>query len=378
MFTSDRLNKLPPYLFDDLDRKKRALLSKGADIIDLTIGDPDLPTPRHVVEALYKEAMERKNQRYSPYSGVKEFKDAAANYLLKSRKVKLNPESEILTLIGSKEGIGHAPFAFLNDGDVALVPSPGYPVYSSSVLLAGGGPYEMPLRKENNFLPDLKAIPKNILKKAKIIFINYPNNPTSAIATIDFFKEIVSFAHENNILILHDAAYIEMTFDGCKANSILEVEGAKDTAIEFHSLSKTYNMTGWRLGFAAGNKAAIASLGKFKTMVDSSAVTFVQKAGAEALNGDQSCVKETCGIYKERREIFEKGLKKAGINYFSSNATFYVWAEEPMKDFASYLLEKVNVAITPGIGFGEFGRGYIRFSMTSKRTNEAIERILNC
>lgn len=377
---SDKLNQLPPYLFAEIDRKKRDLRAKGADIIDLSIGDPDLPTPKHIIDALCEAAKKPKNHRYPPYSGLQEFREAAAAYLAR-RGVQLDVDKEILTLIGSKEGIAHAPFAFLNPGDVVLVPSPGYPAYSAATTLAGAVPYEVPLKRENNFLPDLAGIPANVLKKARLLFLNYPNNPTSAVAAKDFFEEAVRFAQRHNILICHDAAYIEMVYDDYKAPSILEVEGAKEVAIEFHSLSKTYNMTGWRIGFAAGNEAALAALGKFKANMDSSATAFVQEAGAGALKGSQSCVGEICAVYKKRRDVLISGLKKLGFKIDPPKATFYIWADVPKgadsRAFAADILERTAVVVTPGVGFGTYGEGFFRFSLTSStdRIEEAVSRI---
>jgi len=381
---SQRLSRLPPYLFDDIDKKRRALAAKGVDIIDLSVGDPDIPTPQHIIDAVCKAASKPRFHRYPPYSGIKEFREAVSEYMAHGRKVKLSSETEVLTLIGSKEGIAHVPFALANPGDVILVPSPGYPVYSSSSVLAGCVPYEMPLKKENAFLPDLNAIPKNILRKAKVIFISYPNNPTASTATYDFFEEVVAFAHRHNLIVCHDAAYLEITYNGYRAPSILEINGAIDVAIEFHSLSKTFNMTGWRLGFAVGNISALAAIGKFKTNLDSSATAFVQEAGAVALTGNFDCVKKTCAIFRERRDIMVKGLAASGWDVIASNATFYIWAEIPKfakttdsRKFAVDVMEKTGVIITPGVGFGAYGEGYVRFSLTAptERIKKAIDRL---
>jgi LL-diaminopimelate aminotransferase len=382
---SDKLNKLPPYLFAELDRKKKALLAKGADLIDLSIGDPDIETPPHIVEALRSAVGDKRFHRYPAYNGIPEFREAAVQYMKRRFNAPIDVNSEILTLIGSKEGIYHTPFALANPGDVIFVPSPGYPVYSAAAMLAGCVVHEMPLKWENNFLPDFSLIPKDVIKKAKILFINYPNNPTSAIATKDFFVNAVAFARKNNILLCHDAAYIEVSYDGFRAPSIFEVDGAKEVAVEFHSLSKTFNMTGWRIGFVAGNASAVSAIGKIKTNADSSATAFVQRAAATALGSDMKCVEENCRIYKERREILVKGLKKIGWNIFDSKATFYVWASPPPLrgegwgegGAASHLLEKSHVAATPGEGFGTYGKGYIRFSLSAptERIKEAVERI---
>ncbi|MBI2091847.1 MAG: LL-diaminopimelate aminotransferase [Deltaproteobacteria bacterium] len=386
---SQRLNKLPPYLFAELDRKKKALLAKGADLIDLSIGDPDIETPPHIVKALRESVGDKRFHRYPPYNGIPEFREAAVQYMKRRFNASLDVNSEILTLIGSKEGIYHTPFALANPGDAILVPSPGYPVYSTAAILAGCAVHEMPLKWENNFLPDFSLIPKDIIKRAKILFLNYPNNPTSAVATKDFFAGAVEFARQNNILLCHDAAYVEIAYDGLKAPSIFEVEGAKEVAVEFHSLSKTFNMTGWRIGFVAGKAEAVSAIGKIKTNADSSATAFVQRAAAAALASDMKCVEENCRIYKERREILAKGLKKIGLKVYDSSATFYVWASasplpspsrgegEGEGDITSRLLEKSHIAATPGEGFGTYGKGYIRFSLSAptERIKEAVERI---
>ncbi len=378
---SNRLQQLPPYLFADLDRKKKAVAAKGIDLIDLSIGDPDLPTPGYILDAFCRAAREPKMHRYPPYSGLEEFRQAAANYLSHSRGVKMVADTEILTLIGSKEGIAHTPASFINGGDVVLVPSPGYPVYSSATLLCGGVPYEMPLKKENDFLPDFSAIPKDVLKKARLMFLNYPNNPTSATATVEFFNEAVAFAKRHDIILAHDAAYFELTYGGYTAPSIFEAKGAREVAIEFHSLSKTFNMTGWRLGFAAGSSELLAPLAKMKTNYDSSATAAVQLAGAAALASYKESVARMCGIYQKRRAIFADRLSKLGWKVHRSNATFYVWVELPKgiksAEFASNLMEKTGVVATPGIGFGSYGEGYIRFSLTSsdERIEEAIHRL---
>jgi len=378
---SERLKRLPPYLFAEIDAKKRAMREKGVDIIDLSIGDPDIPTPKHVIEAFCEGAHDARNHRYPPYNGTQEFREAAVSYLKETKGVDLDPNSEALTLIGSKEGIAHAPLAFLDPGDVVLIPSPGYPVYTTASLLSGCVPYEMPLKKENGFLPDLGSIPKDVLKKAKLIFLNYPNNPTAAVATKDFFKDAVDFAKGNGLVLCHDAAYIDIVYDGYKAPSILEVPGAKDVAVEFYSLSKTYNMTGWRLGFAAGNKGLIESLGKLKTNIDSSATAAVQHGGAVAMTSSQDCVVNACKTYKNRRDVLVQALNKKGWNVVKPKATFYVWVEIPTKEdsrsFASKILEKTGVVVTPGLGFGSAGEGFIRFSVSypTERIEEAVHRI---
>jgi LL-diaminopimelate aminotransferase len=377
---AERLKRLPPYLFREIDRKKAEVMKKGVDIIDLGVGDPDLPTPVHIIDAMKAAAERPENHRYPSYSGMSAFKEAVAEWYQKRFNVALDPAGEVLSLIGSKEGIAHLPLAFINPGDVALVPSPAYPVYHIATLFAGGESHVMPLLKENHFLPDLDAIPHEILKRAKIMFINYPNNPTAAVADPAFFNQVVAFAKEHHLLVCHDAAYTEMAFDGYQPNSFFEAEGAKEVSLEFHSLSKTYNMTGWRVGFAVGNRDAVEGLGAIKSNIDSGVFQAVQFAGIEALRGDQSCVKEMIQVYERRRDLMVKGLKEAGFEVKPPKATFYLWIKIPegytSTQMASRLLEE-GVVVTPGNGFGEPGEGYIRMALTQKRDRltQAIERI---
>ncbi len=376
---ADRINSLPPYLFAAIDKAKQEAVKKGVDVINLSIGDPDMPTPSHIVEAMKNSVKNPARHRYPSYEGMLSFRTAAANWIKKTMNVDLNPEDEVLTLIGSKEGIAHIPLAFLNPGDISLVPDPAYPVYNIGSILADGKPYKMPLLAENGFLPDFDVIPSAVAKKAKLLFLNYPNNPTSATASLKFFEEAVDFANENNVLVIHDNAYSEMTYDGYRAPSFMNVSGAKNVGIEMHSLSKTYNMTGWRLGFAVGNRDIISGLGKVKTNVDSGAFEAVQEAGIAALSGPQDCVQEMNMVYKKRLDAFLNGLKELGFGIMPPKATFYVWVhvKGSSLDFTKLLLEKAGIVATPGIGFGEYGEGYIRFALTQpvERINEAIERM---
>ncbi len=378
---SERLNNLPPYLFKEIDRQKDEVKKRGVDIISLGVGDPDMPTPPHIIEALQKAAMDPQNHKYPSYTGMDEFNNAVARWYKKRFNVSLDPSKEVVTLIGSKEGIAHIPLAFINQGDIALVSSPGYPVYNIGVQFAGGKSYFMDLKKENDFLPDLNAVPGDIAKKAKLMFINYPNNPTSAVATDEFFKEVVRFAVKNNIIICHDAAYTEMAFDGYKPASFLETQGAKEVGIEFHSLSKTYNMTGWRLGFAVGRSEVIEGLGQIKSNIDSGAFQAVQIAGIAALDGDQSCIDVINAEYAKRRDVLVDGLMGLGLSVQKPLATFYVWVEVPKgytsAQFTSILLSKAGVVVTPGNGFGSAGEGYIRMALTVgiERMKEVVERI---
>jgi LL-diaminopimelate aminotransferase len=378
---AERLKRLPPYLFQEIDRLKAELMAKGVDVINLGVGDPDLPTPGHIVEELGRAAKDPANHQYPSYSGMNDFKGSVARWYGRRFGVELDPGSEVLTLIGSKEGIAHLPLAFINPGDLALVPSPAYPVYYITTMFAGGESYFMPLLRENGFLPDLKAIPPDVARRAKLIFINYPNNPTGATAEQDFFRRIIDFAREYDLIVCHDAAYTEMGFDGYQPMSFLELPGAKDVGIEFHSLSKTYNMTGWRLGFAVGNAGILGGLGQVKSNIDSGAFNAVQYAGIAALESDQSCVAEMQKIYQDRRDALIGGLREIGLNPEMPKATFYVWCPIPAKykskEFTALLLREAGIVTTPGSGFGEPGEGYIRLALTvsKERIEEAIQRI---
>ena len=378
---AERVKHLPPYLFAAIDKMKQDAINKGVDLIDLSIGDPDIPTPRHIVQRMKKAVENPAHHRYPSYEGVLSFRQVVADWYKKRFKVSLNPKTEVLSLIGSKEGIGHIPLAFINPHDVVLVPSPGYPVYPVATLFAGGRVHEMPLLKKNNFLPDLKAVPQSALKRAKLMFINYPNNPTSAVADKGFYKDVVNFAVKNNIIVCHDAAYSEIYYDNQKPLSFLQLPGAKDVGIEFHSLSKTYNMTGWRIGFAVGNAEVLAGLGKIKSNLDSGIFQAVQEAGIEALKTDDSILKRIRNTYQERRDVLYDGLKKIGLEAEKPEATFYLWVEVPKgfnsSSFVAHLLDKAGVLVTPGNGFGAPGEGYVRFALTvpAKRIKEAVERI---
>ena len=378
---AERLKQLPPYLFKEIDRQKEEVRAKGIDIIDLGVGDPDLPTPPHIIEASNRAASDPANHRYPSYSGMHDFNAAVARWYQRRFGVDLDPGEEVVTLIGSKEGIAHIPLAFIDPGDVALVASPGYPVYHIGTQFAGGEPYFMDLLKENRFLPDLKAISPEIAQRAKMMFINYPNNPTAAVATKDFFESVVAFAAEYNVIVCHDAAYSEMAFDGYKPTSFLEVQEAKSVGIEFHSLSKTYNMTGWRIGFAVGCADVISALGQVKSNIDSGAFQAVQIAGITALEGDQACVEEMRQTYAERRDILVAGLRSAGFSMEKPPATFYLWVEVPQgytsAGFASLLLTEAGIVTTPGNGFGAAGEGYVRMALTvdRERIREAVKRI---
>ncbi|NHW88852.1 MAG: LL-diaminopimelate aminotransferase [Archaeoglobales archaeon] len=376
---AERMQKIPPYLFAELDAMKKKRIAEGAKVIDLGVGDPDLPTPRHIVEAMKKAVDKVERQKYPSYEGMYEFRQAVSEFYNRRKGVKLSPEREIIALIGSKEGIAHLPLAFVNPGDYVLIPDPGYPVYYASTIMAGGIPYQMPLREENNFLPKLDEIPSEIAKKAKIIFLNYPNNPTSAIATKEFIKEAIDFCIDNKIILAHDYAYGEICFDRYRAPSFLEFDNAFDVTIEFNSLSKTYNMTGWRIGFACGNEEILKGLLKVKTNVDSGVFEAVQEAGIAALRGDDEVIDEICRVYSERRDILVDGLNKIGLKAKKPKATFYVWCKVPMKsiEFVKKMLESAGIVATPGVGFGSFGEGYVRFALTKEKEiiKEAVERL---
>ncbi len=378
---ADRLKQLPPYLFAELDRKKDEVKARGVDVIDVGVGDPDQPTPQHIIDSLCQAAKIPAHHRYPSYTGMNNFREAVSKWYEKRCGVKLHPLKEVVSLIGSKEGIAHIPLAFINPGDVALVPSPAYPVYKIATQFAGGEPYEMPLLKENDFLPDLNVIPENVLSKAKMMFLNYPNNPTAAPATPEFFAKVVAFANKHNIMVCHDFAYSEMAFDGYVPPSFLETPGAMEVGIEFHSLSKTYNMTGWRIGWAAGNHEIIGGLGQIKSNIDSGIFEAIQLAGIEAMTDDETWLAEMRKLYEERRDVVMKGMEVLGIKAKSPKATFYVWAEVPAgytsASFVSHLLENAGIVATPGNGFGDPGEGYFRIALTvsSERLQEAVDRI---
>jgi len=376
-----RIADLPPYLFAEIDAKKNEMRAKWMEIIDLGVGDPDIPTPDFIIEALKKAADDPKNHRYPSYEGMPAYREAVAEWYKGRFGVSLNPATEAVALIGSKEGIAHTPLAFLDPGDVGLYTDPGYPVYPTSISFAGGIPYAVPLLKENGFLPDLDAIPEDVKQKAKIFFVNYPNNPTTAVADADFYKRLVEFGQKYNILICHDAAYTEIAYDGYEPFSFLQFDGAKEVGIEFHSLSKTFNMTGWRIGFAVGNPKAVGGLGKIKTNIDSGAFQAVQAAGIEALKHYKLGLEDRKKIFQERRDIFCKGLDEAGLSYEKPKATFYIWFEVPegltSKEFSAKLLTDTGIVVTPGTGFGKYGEGYARISTTfsTDKIIQAVERL---
>jgi LL-diaminopimelate aminotransferase len=365
---SRRVESLPPYLFVEISRKIAERKARGEDVVSFGIGDPDIPTPPHIIERLCKEAHVSANHRYPESEGLPELRKTIANWYQRRFGVSLDPEKEVAPLIGSKEGIAHIALCLLNPGDTALITDPGYPVYSIGTSLVGGVPYYLPISPQNHFLPDLDNIPAQILEKTKILWLNYPNNPTGAVADLKFFNKAVEFAKKHNICICHDGPYSEVAFDGYAPVSFLQAEGAKDVGIEFHSLSKTYNMTGWRIGMAVGNAAVINALKTVKSNIDSGIPQAIQYAAIEALNGPQECIKEHNNLYQQRRDLIVDTLNKMGLETIPPKASLYIWAKVPngytSVEFATDLLDKVGVVVIPGIGYGQNGEGYIRLSVT--------------
>jgi LL-diaminopimelate aminotransferase len=373
-----RMSNLPPYLFARIDEMKAEQQKKGTDIIDLGVGDPDLPTPDHIVTSLCEAAKNPENHHYPSYAGMPEYRSAVAGWYKKRFGISLDAGKEVLALMGSKDGIAHIAEAFVDPGNYVLAPSPGYPVYRTGTLFAEGKVHEMPLTMENNFIPVLDDIPKKVAKAARLMFINYPNNPTAAIAPEGFYREVVDFARENTIVVISDNAYSEIAYDGYRAPSFLEVKGAMEVGIEMHSLSKTYNMTGWRIGMAVGNAGILAGLGRVKTNVDSGVFNAVQHAAITALRGPQDCIKSACATYQERRDVLIAGLHDLGFDVPPPKATFYVWL--PVDDcmaFTKKLLTGAGIVAAPGVGFGSSGEGYVRFALTRpvERIKEAIGRM---
>jgi LL-diaminopimelate aminotransferase len=377
---AERLKILPPYLFAEIDRKKKAAIAAGRDVINLGIGDPDTPTPGFIIEELDRAAHDPKNHQYALDAGLLEFRQAAADWCGRRFGVKLCPDREILPTIGSKEAIAHFPLAVLNPHDIALVPEPGYPPYRSGTLFAGAEPHLCPLTRENRFLPDLEAIPPKVLRRAKLIYVNYPNNPTAAVATREFYAKLVAFARKHRLIVASDAAYSEIYFDE-PPMSFLEVEGAKEVGIEFHSLSKTFNMTGWRIGFAAGNASLVAHLATLKTNVDSGVFQAIQYAGVKALENAEKVTEGLLPMYRSRRDALVRGFTAAGWDVIPPPATFYAWMPTPKRlastEVAAKLLDEADIVVTPGVGFGPSGEGYVRAALTvnEDRIREAAARV---
>ncbi len=381
--TAKRLEQIPPYLFARIDEKKAEALAKGVDVINMGIGDPDMPTFPHIVKAMQEAVEDPSTHDYPPYTGTLEYRKAAVKWVAERFGVReFDPVTECISSIGSKESIHNIFFAYVNPGDYTLIPDPGYPVYNTGTIFTGGISHKMPLLAENGFLPDLSKIPAEIATKAKLMFINYPNNPTSAIATLEFFEEAVAFCKKYNILLCHDMAYSEISFDGYKSPSIFNAKGAEDIAIEFHSLSKSYNMTGWRAGWVLGNRDAIKALSQVKTNVDSGIFKAIQRAGLEAFKTPQKLLDERNKIYEVRRDAILNGLRDLGWQIEAPKSSMFVWAPIPQKwssaaEFCEYLLEECGIVVSPGNAFGASGEGYFRIAMTNDvpRVKEAFARM---
>jgi LL-diaminopimelate aminotransferase len=381
MQLAKRVQNLPPYLFVDISRKIAEKKARGEDVISFAIGDPDIPTPEHILDRLCVAARDPANHRYPETDGLPELRRAIATWYERRFGLVFDPDKEVLPLIGSKDGIGHVALCFIDPGDTALVPDPGYPVYSIGTMFAGGESYYLPLTEENDFLPDLEAVPAEVARKAKLMWINYPNNPTAAVADLDFFDKVVAFAGEYDVAVCHDAPYTEVAFDGYEPASFLQAQGARDVGVEFHSLSKGYNMTGWRIGMVVGNQDMVNALMRVKSNLDSGIPQAIQLSGVEALLGDQSCIGEHNAVYARRRDLVVNTLKKMGIKVNPPKASLYVWAKVPegytSALFCTKLLDEVSVVVTPGSGYGKYGEGYIRLSLTTpdERVEEGLARM---
>ncbi len=363
-----RIEQLPPYLFVEISKTITRKRAEGADVVTFAIGDPDIPTPQNILDKLCEAAQDPPNHRYPESEGLPELRQAIADWYDKRFGVKLNADTEILPLIGAKEGIGHAALCFIDPGDIALVPDPGYPVYSIGTLFAGGTCHWLPLTEENGWLPDLDSIPYDVAQKAKVLWLNYPNNPTGAIADSTFFERTVAFAQRHNVPVLHDAPYTEVAYDGYSPESFLQTPGAMEVGLEFHSLSKSYNMTGWRIGMAVGNAEMINALMRVKSNLDSGIPQAIQYAAIEALSGPQNSIDEHNLIYQNRRDKLVSKLREIGLEVTPPKASLYVWAKLPAgwksADFATMLIEEKDIVVTPGSGYGKYGEGYIRLSLT--------------
>jgi LL-diaminopimelate aminotransferase len=381
MQLAKRIEKLPPYLFAEISRKIAEKRAQGVDVVSFAVGDPDMPTPSHVVDALCQAARDPANHRYPETDGLPDLRRAIARWYEQRFDVSLDPDREVLPLIGSKEGIGHIALCFIDPGDLALVPDPGYPVYSVGTLFAGGDCYFMPLTEENDFLPDLEAIPEAVARRAKLMWISYPNNPTGAVAEIDFFEQVVRFAREHDIAVCHDAPYTEVAFDGYRPASFLQAAGAREVGVEFHSFSKSYNMTGWRIGMVVGNATMVDALMRVKSNLDSGIPQAIQRMAIAALEGPQDCIPEHNAIYQRRRDRLVAALARMGLRVRPPKASLYLWARLPegrtSLEFASRLLDDIGVVVTPGTGYGPHGEGYVRLSLTipDERLEEGLRRL---
>ncbi|MFC1993792.1 LL-diaminopimelate aminotransferase [Chloroflexota bacterium] len=369
MQLAKRIEDLPPYLFVRIARKIEEKKARGENVISFAVGDPDIPTPQHIIERLCQAARDPANHKYPESDGLPQLRRAISDWYKSRFGLSLDPDREVLPTIGSKEGIGHIALCFIDPGNLALVPDPGYPVYSIGTMFAGGENYPLPLIKENNFLPDLDSVPNDVARKAKLLWINYPNNPTSAVADIDFFKRVVAFAKKHDIAVCHDNPYTEVAFDGYRPMSFLQTTGARDVGVEFHSLSKSYNMAGWRVGMVVGNEGMVNALARVKSNLDSGIPQAIQYAAIEALSGQQDCIGHHTAIYQRRRDLMVNMLNKIGLQVIPPKASLYIWAELPQGytsfDFCEKLLEEASVVVTPGSGYGKYGEGYIRLSLTT-------------
>ncbi|MFC1570557.1 LL-diaminopimelate aminotransferase [Candidatus Omnitrophota bacterium] len=378
---ADRIEQLPPYLFEEIDRAKDKAVKEGRPIIDLGVGDPDMPTPDFIVKKLQEAVKDASTHKYALNRGLSELREEMAKWYEERFGVELDPNTEVLPLLGSKEGIGHVPLAFINPGDEVLIPDPGYPPYNSGALFAGATIHRMPLLAENGFLADLDAIDPAVADRVKLMHINYPNNPTGAVCDLEYYKKVVEFAKKHDIIVCSDAAYTEISFDGYNAPSFLELEGARDVGIEFHSLSKTFNMTGWRVAMAVGNADILRGLGKVKSNLDSGIFTAVQVAAIEAIKRSAEVKAKMNAIYQKRKDVLLNGLTDLGWNVAPLKATFYVWVPVlegyDSTSMAKAFLEKADIVVTPGNGFGTFGEGYVRFALTvdEAKLEEVVQRI---
>jgi LL-diaminopimelate aminotransferase len=381
MRLSNRIDKLPPYLFVEITRKIAEKRAQGVDVVTFAIGDPDIPTPKHIMDAFHEAADDPANHRYPESDGLPELRKAISGWYERRFGQHFDPDKEVLPLIGSKEGIANIAYCLIDPGDIALVPDPGYPVYSIGTMFAGGEPYFMPLREEDGFLPDFSAIPEDVARRAKVLWLNYPNNPTAAVADLSFFEEAVRFAKKYDIAVCHDGPYSEVAYDGYQPVSFMQAEGARDVAIEFHSLSKSYNMTGWRIGMAVGNPTLIDALFRIKSNVDSGINQAIQKMAIAAFEGPQDCIAEHNAIYQRRRDLLVDALRSCGLRVQSPKASLYVWARIPdgftSAEYAARVIDEIGVVVTPGSGYGKYGEGYIRLSITTPddRVEEGARRL---
>jgi len=375
------MENLPPYLFAEIDRKKEEKLAQGVDVISLGIGDPDRPTPQRIIDAMAKAITNPKNHQYPAYAGSKPYREACAEWMRRRFGVKLDPATEVVALIGSKEGIAHLFPAITDPDDYTLVPGVGYPVYTTGAVLSDSHVHYMPMNDSNDWLADFEATPADILAKAKMMFLSYPNNPSAVAAPVEYFDKAIAFCKKHDILLVHDNAYSEIGFDGYKPSALLERPGARDVAIELFSCSKAYNMTGWRVAFACGNATAIKALGTVKSNIDSGIFTAIQDAAIEAMLGDQSDVAETCAIYQRRRDMVMEALGAIGLSARVSQGTIYVWAKIPegytSAEFAGHVLDAAGVIVPHGSAYGPDGEGYIRISLATPddRLALALERM---